>query len=117
MGNKQPLKSSNLVVLLQLGDDKKFKAAVDAKLKEETFDINSKINQFGDTLLHYAAFRGSESMVKYLLQHQADPHQQNDRKLSPMDIAKERGMKSIINLLEKPFPRNDERRGTGKNRY
>ena len=44
---------SNLIYLIQIGDTKQLKA----KLNHN--NIDQKVNNYGDTLLHYAAYRGN----------------------------------------------------------
>lgn len=50
--------------------------------------------QLGDTLLHYAAYKGLQTLMEYLLEHEADPYQPNNvltminqRGLAAVDVA------------------------------
>jgi len=67
-------------------------------------DVNSKTSLTGETPLHFAAGHGHREVVRLLLKHGADPSVKRalrDRK-TPLDLARERGLTEIVELLESP---------------
>ena len=68
------------------------------------FDIHWK-NDAEDTALHAAVSgRGSEAIVKFLMERGADPEAKNKRGQTPRSIAATKGNDVFINLLGKPEP-------------
>jgi uncharacterized protein len=66
------------------------------------FDVHAA-NDAGDTALHAAiSGRGSEAIIKFLIEKGADPEAKNKRGQTPMAIATTKGNDEIINLLRKP---------------
>jgi ankyrin repeat protein len=53
----------------------------------------------GNGPLHEAVGQAHESIAKYLLQHAADPQQQNDDGKSPIDIARVMGRDQLAAIL------------------
>lgn len=76
-----------------LYSDSKFIAFIEANLVQKNNDksknyskLNDPVNlvriilinqQYDDTLLHYAVFHNKEKLIKYLLDHKADPFKTN----------------------------------------
>jgi len=53
-----------------------------------SFDVNSKVNIRGDTLLHYAAKRNNQTLIEHLLkQPGVNPAIKNDLGKMPKDLA------------------------------
>jgi len=66
------------------------------------FDIKGT-NDTGDTALHAAiSGRGSEAIIKFLVEKGADPEAKNKRGQTPMAIATTKGDDAITSLLNKP---------------
>jgi ankyrin repeat protein len=75
-------------------------------LLQSDFDIK-RTNDAGDTALHVAiSGRGSEAIIKFLIDQGADPESKNKRGQTPRAIAATKGNDAITALLGKP--------GTGK---
>jgi uncharacterized protein len=73
-------------------------------LLESGFDIRGT-NDAGDTALHAAiSGRGSEAIIKFLIDHGADPEARNKRGQTPRAIAAAKGNEAITSLLDKPHP-------------
>lgn len=66
-------------------------------LLEHGADPNIHIMK-GDTVLHLAVKNKDIELIKLLLEHDADPNIKNNSGKSPLDIAK---IKEIRNLLQK----------------
>jgi ankyrin repeat protein len=68
------------------------------------FDIRAA-NDAGDTALHVAiSGRGSEAIIKFLVDQGADPEAKNKRGQTPMALATAKGIDAINSLLRKPEP-------------
>ena len=63
-------------------------------------NINA-VNTDGDTALIYAVFAKRTDNVKTLLQHGADPEIKNEEQMTALSYAKQHGLKTIIDLLQK----------------
>jgi uncharacterized protein len=73
-------------------------------LLESGFDIR-KTNDAGDTALHAAiSGRGSEAIIKFLIDRGADPEAKNKRGQTPRAIAATKDNAAITSLLDKPEP-------------
>jgi ankyrin repeat protein len=71
-------------------------------LLESGFDIH-RTNDAGDTALHAAiSGRGSEAIVKFLMDEGANPEAKNKRGQTPRSIAAGKGNDAITSLLDKP---------------
>ena len=74
-------------------------------------DINTKCQYEGDTALTYAASEGNVPMVKWLLDHGADPDVLNDAKETALHYATYNNSLDIVELLiehdcELDYPKN-----------
>ena len=58
----------------------------------------------GDTALHGAVGRPSETLVKFLLEHGADPLAANARKQTPLSMAETRGTPAMAQILRNAAP-------------
>jgi ankyrin repeat protein len=66
------------------------------------FDIRGA-NDAGDTALHVAiSGRGSEAIIKFLVDQGADPEAKNKRGQTPLSLATTKGNDAITSLLHKP---------------
>jgi ankyrin repeat protein len=73
-------------------------------LLESSFDTR-ETNDAGDTALHAAiSGRGSEAIIKFLIDHGADPEAKNKRGQTPLALAAAKGNEAITSLLDKPHP-------------
>ena len=62
-------------------------------------------NDAGDTALHVAiSGRGSEAIIKFLVDQGADTEAKNKRGQTPLSLATTKGNDAITNLLRKPEP-------------
>ncbi|WP_341751923.1 ankyrin repeat domain-containing protein [Candidatus Tisiphia endosymbiont of Piscicola geometra] len=66
--------------------------------KITNIDINA-INYSGRTELHIASSDGNINMVKFLLQHQANPNTKDNRQKTPLESAIYHGHLNIVKLL------------------
>jgi hypothetical protein len=69
------------------------------KMLLNTKNINNK-DSMGNTILHYAAIKGSEATIKTLVELGALKNIKNNEDESPSDIAKRWGRTDIMNLLQ-----------------
>jgi ankyrin repeat protein len=60
-------------------------------------------NDAGDTALHVAiSGRGSEAIIKFLIDQGADPEAKNKRGQTPLSLATAKGNDAITSLLHTP---------------
>lgn len=77
---------NNLIALVMLDDTENIIRRM--KSLGPTFDVNSRVNVRGDTLLHYAAKRNNETLIEHLLkQPGVNPTAKNDLGKTPKDLA------------------------------
>lgn len=77
---------NNLIALVMLDDTEGIIRRINAL--GAGFNVNSKVNVRGDTLLHYAAKRSNSTLVEHLLRQPGiDPTIQNDIGKTPKDLA------------------------------
>jgi ankyrin repeat protein len=55
-------------------------------LNSADLDLNVA-NKHGDTAVHFAAAKGLNRVIEYLVSHKADVNAQNGRRLTPLDLA------------------------------
>lgn len=72
----------SLLDLVRVGDS----SAVKSLSREET-DLLTKLNQDGNTALHYAAANGHLEILEFILQNGADPNARNSSGNTPLHWA------------------------------
>jgi len=70
-------------------------------LEEHGLDIHVKLNKYGWTPLHAAAYKGNMDLVKYLLEKGADKERPNNSGASPIQLATDAGYGDIVELMDK----------------
>jgi ankyrin repeat protein len=77
---------NNLIALVMLDDTDGVIRRV--KSMGDKFNVNSKVNVRGDTLLHYAAKRKNESLIEFLLRQPGiNVEARNEAGKAPKDLA------------------------------
>jgi ankyrin repeat protein len=61
----------------------------------------NKVNEYGNTILHNACFKGQYEIVKYLVSKGADIKRPGAEGLTPLEIAYSEGYKDIFTFLMK----------------
>ena len=69
-------------------------------LEEHNLDIHTKLNKYGWTPLHAAAFKGNTTLVKYLLSKGANKDYENASGMSARMLAAEAGHSGIVELMD-----------------
>ena len=69
------------------------------KLTNGLVDINS-LSSLGTTALHNAIATNRADVLKWLLDHGADPEARSDDERTPADMARERGHEELVPTLE-----------------
>jgi ankyrin repeat protein len=77
------------------------KAASAAILLDHRADVNATDRNGKHTALHFAAWAGNAELVTLLLAHQADRDAKDDMDRTALALAKEKGHKAVIKLLER----------------
>jgi hypothetical protein len=70
MGNRILVDQTNLMMLIMLGDEERVIAFI--KQQGRMIDLNESINRCGDTIAHYAAYKGYKHLLKYLANNNAN---------------------------------------------
>ncbi len=65
MGNTILIDQSNLMTLLMVGEEDHIVTYI--KQQGKMIDVNESINRMGDTIAHYAAYKGYRTVLKYLI--------------------------------------------------
>ena len=101
----------NLVYALFLNIINSKTDEVIATLEEHSIDIHTKLNKYGWTSLHAAAFKGNITLVKYLIQKGANKDSQNLSGMSARMLAVEAGHAEVVDIMDqaehKDQPRTD----------
>lgn len=84
MGNRILIDQSNLMMLLMLGDEDRVILFI--KQQGKMIDLNESINRCGDTLAHYAAYKGYKHLLKYLANNNANLTLNNHVSSSPLSV-------------------------------
>ena len=74
-------------------DKEVFKAMVKAG-----YHVNAR-NKAGNTVLHYAMKNKSSEVAVYLIKKGADVNVANEKQVTPMQIAVEKGMDEVLTFL------------------
>lgn len=69
-------------------------------LEEHNIDIHTKLNKYGWTPLHAAAFKGNTTLVKYLMGKGANKDYENSSGMSAKMLAVEAGHSGIVELMD-----------------
>lgn len=70
MGNRILVDQTNLMMLLMMGDEERIVAYI--KQQGKMLDLNDPINRCGDTVAHYAAYKGYRQVLKYIASNHAN---------------------------------------------
>mgnify|MGYP000932345771 CR=1 FL=1 len=70
-------------------------------LEEQGLNIDVKLNKYGWTPLHAAAYKGNTDLVKYLLDKGADKERLNNSGATPKQLATDAGHSDIVELMDK----------------
>jgi len=62
--------------------------------------LNSPINFFDDTLLHYAVYQKRKELIKFLIHNGADPNKKNNRGVTPKQLAKKNGLEIYLQIIK-----------------
>ena len=90
---------------LTTADTELLQALLKAGLQiNEPIDVSIGQDALGWTLLHFAAGRGDERYIQFLLDHGADVSKRDRDGTRPIDIAFEKGMTNICQQLANPKP-------------
>eukprot|EP00331_Platyophrya_macrostoma_P022850 CAMPEP_0176438648 /NCGR_PEP_ID=MMETSP0127-20121128/19424_1 /TAXON_ID=938130 /ORGANISM="Platyophrya macrostoma, Strain WH" /LENGTH=120 /DNA_ID=CAMNT_0017822669 /DNA_START=60 /DNA_END=422 /DNA_ORIENTATION=- len=90
----------NLVYALFLNIINSNNDEVVTTLEGHNLDIHTKLNKYGWTPLHAAAFKGNASLVQYLLSKGANKDYENASGMSPKMLALEAGHTNIAELMD-----------------
>lgn len=66
----------------------------------ENNKLNSPINYFEDTILHYAVYQKRKNLVQFLIHNGANPKIQNIRGITPEQIAQKNGLNNYLNIIK-----------------
>ncbi len=80
-------------------------------LVEHGADVNAMENTRRTSPLFAAAFRGHDKVVAYLLEHGADYTIKNNRGLTALDIAREKGHAAVVKCIEDYRMKHPEKNG------
>jgi ankyrin repeat protein len=69
---------ANLIILLMIGDEDRIVSFI--KQQGKMIDLNESINRMGDTIAHYAAYKGYKHVLKYLVNNHANMSLHNNVK-------------------------------------
>jgi|JI6StandDraft_1071083.scaffolds.fasta_scaffold07688_6 ankyrin repeat protein len=75
MGNRIMVDQANLMMMIMLGDEERLISFI--KQQGKMIDLNESINRMGDTLAHYAAYKGYKHLLKYLISNNANMNLHN----------------------------------------
>ena len=76
-----------------------------SKFEEPELDVHTKLNKYGWTPLHAAAYKGNVTLVKYFLAKGANKDFENMSGKTPTMLALEEGHTEIVELMEQiQFP-------------
>ena len=62
--------------------------------------LNSPINYFEDTLLHYAVYQKRKDLIQFLIYNGADPSIKNIRGITPKKIAEKNGLANYLEMIK-----------------
>jgi len=86
--------STPLFMAVDAGD-----TTVVAPFFQSGLSVNT-VNEFGDTPLHAAVYGGHEILSQYLIDQGADVNLKDDAGRSAIEIARQRGLTSLVELLQ-----------------
>lgn len=66
----------------------------------ENNKLNSPINYFEDTLLHYAVYQKRKELIQFLIHNGADPNKKNNRGVTPKQLAKKNGLEIYLQIIK-----------------
>jgi ankyrin repeat protein len=77
------------------------KTAIAALLLDNRADVNTADRRGKHTALHFAAWTGNADLVTLLLSRKANREAKDEKKRTPLALAKEKGHATVIKLLQK----------------
>jgi len=95
LGNSQDVRKDKFFAFIERGSIHFVQACLEAGINLEAS------NEYGQTALYFAAWRGYEKLVRLLLQYGSNPNQTANDGTTPLYAAKISKMDAIVNLLEK----------------
>ena len=66
----------------------------------ENNKLNSPINYFDDTILHYAVYQKRKELIQFLIHNGADPNKENNRGITPKQLAKKNGLEIYLKIIK-----------------